>query len=161
MKTKFTIAAICFVAVACMAAASSGSQIFSEETQASSRAVPTSTSFTVTQGPDAGAAMSLDKVDGFRLSVCAAEPGTNLGGSGSLRAWLYDSRSNEVMENKHLAWTVTATTHCQVFPDQEVKGPFDRVMYTTSALLVEDAGTLLPDAGTGAFIVRMRGWKVP
>ena len=159
MKKAVIITGLCIAIAYACAPANTGSQTFSYEVQASSRTAPTSASFSVTDGIDAGASISLNNIDGFRVSVCAAETGTTLGASGSLQAWLWDERSNEVMRNNDLDWTIDSATHCQVFPDQEVKGPFGRVLYAASSALVQDAGTLLPDAGTGAFVVRIQGWK--
>lgn len=137
-----------------------GNEVYSEEVQPASRIKPVASDFTTTSGSSPGRALDLSRVDGYRVSVCAA--GETLQATGTIKAALLNERSGEVMDNPSLDLTVTSATHCQVFPDQEVKSSYDKVMYYTSGLKISDGGTLIvqTDGGLDAsvFTVRIHGF---
>ncbi len=160
MKTK-SYAVFVGVCVAAGLAIAGGSAIVSEAINIASATAPTAASFspTVPGSSTIGNALNLDSVDGFRVSVCTVDSAAVLGQTGTLRAYLYDERDGLVKRNPSIDLTVTGSTRCQVFPDQEVKVPMNQVMYITDTLKLGDGGTLNGDAGTGAFTINQRGWR--
>lgn len=117
-----------------VATAYAGGRAFSES-QALTRAAPAA----ATEG------ISMLRVQGFRVSVCATN-GNTLSGTGSLQAWLYNPAADLWMRNPGLDLQVTASgVRCQVFPDFSVStvapasGEF-RTVFATSAVTVS-AGT--------------------
>ena len=124
------------------------------EVQPSSRGEPDSGSFTTT------ASLPLNNLKGFRVSICTVA-GTPLGG-GTLRPYLWNETLQKATHASALNLTIAdAGVSCQNFPDQEVVVPAGRLIYATSSVTLDDGGTLLPDAGTGAFTVYYTGWSTP
>lgn len=115
-------------------------QLKALEVQALTRTAPTAASFTVTSGSTLGVSVPLMDVVEFRVSICAVNAGATLSGAGTLDAYLLDDVDGEVKLNKHLQWTVTSTTRCQVFPNQVAEGLSGYVMYAANAVTVS-AGT--------------------
>lgn len=106
------------------------------ESQALTRAAPSTSS----EG------ISMSQVTGFKLSVCATT-GNTLSGAGSLKAYLYNPVAALWMRNPALDVNVTATgERCQVFPDFTVSAPAItggdpyRALWGTSSVTVS-AGT--------------------
>ena len=125
------------------------------EVQKSSRGVPSASDF-----EDAGQYLDLAELKGFRVSICSVA-GTPLG-SGTLRPYLKNPRTGKVTHASALSLTIAdAGTACQNFADQEVLIPEGHLIYATDTVKLDDAGTLLSDAGTGAFTIYYTGWAVP
>lgn len=95
--------------------------------------------------------LSLNEVQGFRVSVCA-ESGQTLAGAGALNAYYVNHNTNLAQRNPGLdkSVSVTATScagaacRCQVFPDDENTNPAlgGQVFFVPNAVTVSGGTTV-------------------
>lgn len=141
-----------------LALGGTGFTVTASEVQSASRAAPTATDFTAT-----GSA-NLTNAVGMKVIVCSNSATDAPQAVGTLKAYGYDERTNQVTRDKliDLDLSTQESSHCIEFPNQPVDVPVDRVIYAANALKVLDGGTLLTqsDGGldAGAFTVYYRVW---
>ena len=121
--------------------------LFSLAAMAGARAFTESQILTRADPSLASEGISMAKVQGFKVSVCAPSGQTLTGGA--LRAWLYNPAVDLWMRNPGLDVNVSTTAgkRCEVFPDFKVSaievldGDPYRAIWTTSAVTLSGAGT--------------------